>query len=348
MSKKFFEWAVVGGGPAGIAAVGQLLDHGILPHTILWVDPAFKVGDFGQLWSNVPSNTTVNRFTDFLEAVSSFSYRQTSIDFQLNHLNSNETCILRHMVEPLQWISDKLAQRVVSLRTTVQKITLSRQLWTLYCHSQTFEARQVILATGSVPAKKSDANIEEIPLQIAMDKTQLAQVIKPNDCYAVFGSSHSAIIVIRWLVHLGVKKIINFYRSPCRYAIDLGSWILFDNTGLKGETARWAKENINGVLPTNLFRYTANQANIERFLPACTKAIYAIGFEKRNDLLITDYENVTYNPSVGIIGPGLFGLGIAYPEIKADPFGNVESQVGLWKFMVYLKKVMPIWLQYTP
>ncbi len=49
---------------------------------------------------------------------------------------------------------------------------------------------------------------------------------------------------------------------------------------------------------------------------------------------------------MGIIGPGLFGLGIAYPELKTDPSGNTESQVGLWKFIVYLNKVLPLCFRY--
>ena len=61
---------------------------------------------------------------------------------------------------------------------------------------------------------------------------------------------------------------------------------------------------------------------------------------------IGTYEHSQYNPHVGIIGPGLFGLGIAYPELKPDPFGSVESQVGLWKFMVYLNKILPLWFKY--
>ena len=50
MDKKPFQWAVVGAGPAGIAAVGKLLDHGVLPKTILWLDPQFCVGDLGRFW----------------------------------------------------------------------------------------------------------------------------------------------------------------------------------------------------------------------------------------------------------------------------------------------------------
>lgn len=47
MHNNKFQWAVIGAGPAGIAAVGKLLDHGVLPEDILWFDPHFKVGDLG-------------------------------------------------------------------------------------------------------------------------------------------------------------------------------------------------------------------------------------------------------------------------------------------------------------
>ncbi len=40
------------------------------------------------------------------------------------------------------------------------------------------------------------------------------------------------------------------------------------------------------------------------------------------------------------------GLGIAYPEIKPDPFGFIETRVDRWKFMTYLNKVMPVWFKY--
>ncbi len=36
-NKKNFEWCVIGAGPAGIAAVGKLLDHDILAQKILWL-----------------------------------------------------------------------------------------------------------------------------------------------------------------------------------------------------------------------------------------------------------------------------------------------------------------------
>lgn len=344
---KIAQWTVVGAGPAGIAAVGKLLDKGVAPKEILWIDPNFKVGDFGMLWSQVSSNTKVQFFLDFLHNVDSFNYKNAKTDFEINHLDPAATCTLEYMVKPLQWLTEQLKNQVVVEQTLIHTMFLSERTWSLCSDTQTYKSKNVILATGAVPSILNYPGVDVIPFDIAIDKSKLAQVVDANDTIAVFGSSHSAVILLRYLVELGAKKIINFYRSPCRYALDMGDWILFDNTGLKGQTATWARENIDGVLPSNLVRYNTTEHNIARYLPDCTKVIYAVGFEKRKSLVIGDYETDQHNPHVGIIGPGLFGLGIAYPELRADPYGTFESQVGLWKFMVYLNRVLPVWFRYS-
>ena len=346
MNKKTFQWAVIGAGPAGIAAVGKLLDHGITPKDILWCDLNFQVGDLGRLWHNVSSNTSVRLFLDFLNAPQSFNYSKAPIDFTLNHLSPNDTCTLKHMVEPLQWISNHLKETVHATVALIRNIHLSRRLWTLHSDTHIYHAHNVILATGSVPTALNYPNIETIGLDVAVDQQRLSKAIKPQDTIAVFGSSHSAIIILHHLVSLGVKKIINFYRSPCRYAVDMGDWILFDNTGLKGNAAEWAHAHIDGTWPPNLVRYNSDESNRMRHLPECDKVIYATGFTRRNTIAIGDDAHHDYNPHVGIIGPGLFGLGIAYPEQKIDENGIIELQVGLWKFMKYLNRVMPIWFIY--
>ncbi|MCP0913076.1 FAD-dependent oxidoreductase [Legionella sp. 27cVA30] len=348
MNKKIFEWAIVGAGPAGIAALGKLLDHGIAPEKILWVDPEFAVGDLGKHWSNVSSNTSVRLFLQFLQNASSFAYEKAPKAFLLNQLPQEKTCLLQHIAEPLQWVTQQLCQNVHAKQTMIHEMKLSKRVWLLQSDSETFAAKQVILATGAVAESLNHPEIETIAFETAIDCKLLAQAVKQEDSIAVFGSSHSAIIIIKNLVDLGVKKIVNFYRSPCRYAVNMGDWILFDNAGLKGETAEWAREHIDGVRPDNLSRYINNAANLASFLPECNKAVYAVGFKRRNSIHVHEYEPIQYNPHLGIIGPGLFGLGIAYPELKADPFGNEEYQVGLWKFMVYLNKILPVWLKYSP
>lgn len=347
MNQLSYQWAVLGAGPAGIAAVGKLLDQGIPAPHILWVDPQFKVGDFGQLWANVSSNTKVKFFTKFLLAVKAFDYEAQAGQFALSQLDPEETCTLRYMVDPLQWITDKLLQQVPSLRSHITSISLADRQWHLRDGETTYKAKNVILATGASPTQLNYSGKTVIPFNTAIDKGLLAAAVTASDTIAVFGSSHSAIMILRYLVDLGTKQIINFYRSPTKYAVDMGDWILFDNTGLKGQTAHWSREFIDGVNPSNLKRYYASDANIAEHLPACDKVIYAVGFDKRNSVLIDGFEDIEHNPYIGLIAPGLFGLGIAYPELKTDPFGSTESQVGLWKFMNYLNRVLPVWLNYS-
>jgi cation diffusion facilitator CzcD-associated flavoprotein CzcO len=237
-------------------------------------------------------------------------------------------------------------EQVFAVKTSIHKMYLSKRVWTLLSDNETYNAQNVILATGASPSSLNYPGLNVIPFDTAIDKEKLSKVLQRDETYGVFGSSHSAIIIVRHLVELGVKKVINFYRSPCRYAVEMDDWILFDNTGLKGDTAAWAREYIDGVLPANLVRCNTIEPNIAQYLPECNHVIYAVGFEKRKNIVIGDYEDTRHNPHVGIIGPGLFGFGIAYPETKTDPVGNIESQVGLWKFMVYLNKVMPLWFKY--
>lgn len=346
MNHTSFEWAIVGAGPAGIAAVGRLIDHGIEPSRILWIDPFFTVGSLGRFWQNVSSNTTVRLFHDFLNASSAFHYAKAPNEFSLNHLPPNNTCTLSHMVEPLQWVSDHLSTCVKSVKGHVNHLKRINGVWVLEGASEQWSARNVILTTGAEPETLNYPDIETIPLEMAIDKERLRQIIHIDRTIAVFGASHSAIMIIRHLVELKVNKIINFYRSPCRYALNRGDWILFDNTGLKGTTAEWAREFIDGTHPETLERYLSTPFNLEHYLPKCSQAIYAVGFRRRNALTIGDDNQLDYNPHAGIIARGLFGLGIAYPEHRCDPIGNQEIQVGIWKFMTYLNKIMPIWLNY--
>ena len=140
--------------------------------------------------------------------------------------------------------------------------------------------------------------------------------------------------------------MVNFYRSPLRYAAFFDDWILHDDTGLKGSTAKWARENIDGKMPENLIRVYSDAVNIESYLPTCDKVVYAIGFERCGLPIVEGIGKLSYDDKSGIIAPGLFGFGIAFPEGKMTPLGTIEHRAGLWKFMDYLNRVMPLWLNY--
>lgn len=347
MSKTTFQWAVVGAGPAGIAAVGKLLDNAIPPENILWIDPAFQVGDFGTDWKKVSSNTRIKLFLKFYAACNAFHYDLLSKDFEINHLNPDETCELSLAALPLQWITDHLRKNVTALTDKVTLLKLSKRQWEIQLEKgKKLHAKNVILAIGAEPKSLAYTQIEEISLKKALNPEKLIASVNPEDTVAVFGSSHSAIIIIKTLLeNCHVKKVVNFYRDPLRYAVIFPDWILFDNTGLKGKTAEWARENIDGKWPEKLERVIANEENLSQLLPSCNKAIYAVGFEKRH-LPVEGLSSLSYNDRSGIIAPGLFGFGIAFPESKEDIFGTIELRVGLWKFMEYIQQVLPVWLRY--
>lgn len=344
MHNTSFNWAVIGAGPAGIAAVGKLLDQGI--EKIVWIDPEFKVGDFGTKWRKIDSNTKVELFLRFFAECKAFEYPSSPTDFEISKINPEKTCLLSTAAEPLQWITDNLKNKVYSIHGKVQKLKLQDRHWEMTLTDSKLRAKNVILAIGAEPKSLSFSDIEEIPLCTALDPEKLKLACNEEDIIAVFGASHSAIIILKTLLEkCCVKKVVNFYLSPLRYAVYFDDWILFDDTGLKGTTAAWARKHINGNLPAKLDRVISNEENLHLTLPHCNKAIYATGFQKRL-ISIDGMSALEYNNKNGIIAPGLFGLGIAFPEAKTDRYGTLEYRVGLWKFMEYLNHIIPVWLNY--
>ncbi len=341
------EWAVIGAGPAGICAVGKLIDNGISPNKIIWIDPEFKVGDFGTLWCHAPSNTKVKFFLKFLNACRAFNYKNLAKDFPLNHVDEEDTCSIQLVTDPLYCVTQELKKQVQTKTDHAKEIVLRDGLYEIICAHTAIKSKNVILAIGSEPKTLSYPKTTMIPLQDAIDSERLKSHLNADDTIAVFGSSHSAVLVLMNLMNSKVKRVINFYRSPLRYAVYVDDWILFDDSGLKGKAAVWAKEHIDSHLPANLSRIPATEENIKQHLPECTKVIYAVGFERRQLPSIHNFENVKYIEQCGIIAPGLFGFGIAFPEAKVNPIGILEHRVGLWKFMDYMERMLPIWTQYS-
>lgn len=341
-----YSWAVVGAGPAGIAAVGRLLDHGIAGNEIAWIDPGFGAGDVGGKWRVVSSNTKVGLFLDYLNASPSFRFDEAPA-FELTTLDPEQTCALGMVADPLVWATRRLCERVVPLRTVATELTLQDRRWTVHTESGKLRSTNVILAIGSVPKSLSYPGLEEIPLEVALDPGELSQLALDGATVAVFGSSHSSMIALPNLLQTPVRKVINFYRSPLKYAVYLKDWILFDDTGLKGEAARWARENIDGTYPPRLHRCWVDGPEFGERLQECSHVVYTVGFERRQLPLTPQWGPLTYDDSNGILAPGLFGIGIAFPEYRINPLGSGEYRVGLYKFMQLLDDALPLWLRYS-
>lgn len=342
------EWLVIGAGPAGIAAVGKLLDHQVAKEQILWLDPSFQVGDLGAKWQNVPSNTKVALFLQFLNGCRSFRYKERSNIFAIDQLNPHDHCLLKEIVAPLQWVTDHLSSSVKTIHGEALALNLRNGCWEVKTRSSSLiRAKNVILAIGAEAKTLPYAHPPLLPLEVALNPHQLADQIDPQDVVGVFGSSHSALLALMNLMALKPKMVHNFYRSPHLYAVEMQDWILFDNTGLKGLAAQWARQHLEGTPPENLKRLLVSDRAFEEVLAVCTKVIYAVGFERRKLPVLEQFPDAGYQETTGIIAPGLFGLGIAYPEAKLDPLGNREYRVGLWKFMDYLNTALPLWLKYA-
>jgi len=336
------EWVVVGAGPAGIAAVGKLLDCKTQPGSIVWIDPQFRVGDFGAKWNQVPSNTTVWRFLEYIRSCDSFGIGEAISGFDIHSMDPYGTCILKDVVEPLQWITNSLVKIVPTIRSEVTLVRPADNVWLLQTPARDLRAKNVILAIGAEP-RRLPYPVPAISLEDAFDCGRLKKAVCREDAVGVFGSSHSAILAIRNLLDVGVGRVINFSRSLPRYAVDYGDWILYDNTGLKGETAEWVRQEMPKVPEDRLLRVGAGDGTVRRFLPQCTKVVYGVGFEPRR-LRVEGADPTKYDQTNGIIAPGLFGCGIAFPERVVDRAGNVELNVGILKFAKFLNRVVPIWL----
>jgi cation diffusion facilitator CzcD-associated flavoprotein CzcO len=342
-----FGWTVVGAGPAGILAVGKLLDHGIAPDKIAWVDPDFTAGDLGRKWRAVHSNTIVSLFLAYLNSSPAFCFDDAP-PFKLTEVDPGETCLLDLIADPLVWITGRLRRRVVALRTTATDLYLRNGQWTIETGRGALTSERVILAVGATPRKLEYPGLTEIPLDVALDPEKLAKQSLDGATVAVFGSSHSSMIALPHLLDQPVERVVNFYRSPLKFAVALDDWTLYDDVGLKGRAAQWAKANIDGTWPDRLDRVLVSNPDFDERLAQCDHVVYTVGFERRGLPRIPQWDSVDYDPTNGIIAPGLFGFGIAFPESHTNPLGLTEHRVGLYKFMQYLDTVLPLWLRYGP
>lgn len=249
--------------------------------------------------------------------------------------------------------------------------------------TSTVQSKRLVFCTGASPNNSPlpvhIPHIRNLDLDTALSPSRLRAALGSDGpiTISVIGASHSAIIVLMNLYNLAASsrpdlRIRWFTRHPLRYAKEMDGWILLDNTGLKGDAATWAQENLE---PENFEKSDVSQymeriayeagdeeGTFEERMPGSQFYVQAIGYS-RDPLPVLktsggrdiepkfnhekgsfDYKRDQNGSSEEMVTlPGLYGAGIAFPERVTDPHGNVEMAVGFGKFMRFVKRVVPDW-----
>lgn len=336
-----YDSAVIGAGPAGIALVSTLLEHG-KEHRIFWIDDSFGGGRLA-CYRSVPSNTRVKLFREyFAHVLRSSAVSEGSI---LSKFGDDEHCGLGLIVDLLKDATECLLQTVDHKKERVDQICFNGDHWAVHSGAFAFKAKRVFLATGAHPKSiKAPTSVAGISLEDALDPAKLAAILlasKNNARVAVVGNSHSAILVLRNLKSLGIPSYASFSRHPLRFAEYTNEGIKYDNTGLKGIAADWARAH---RWPTV---HIDGLDEVEEKLVGFTHVIYAVGFERNSlpkaflrgsPVCITGYDSRGQLLSHDGLIPSLFGCGIAFPERVVDLSGEREEAVGLYKFLCFCSK----------
>ncbi|KAF2861424.1 hypothetical protein K470DRAFT_281460 [Piedraia hortae CBS 480.64] len=271
---------------------------------------------------------------------------------------------------------------ISSQKTTAKSAVLDERTgrWTVDMGKvgSSVTSQRLILCTGSTPSIiRLPYGLNKTPLldlDSALSPTLLKQILlhRGPTVVSVIGASHSAILVLRNLYNLAASAKPDLHirwltRHELRYAVYMDGWILRDNTGLKGEAAEWAKANLErGVFDqSNVSRYVTairyqrdiEQEVFKKHLAGSDLICQAIGYKpnpipkletQAGEELHPVFDHQTgaftqYKHGSLVKLPGLYGAGIAWPQVVRDPHGNMSFDVGFWKFMKFVKRMSPSW-----
>lgn len=313
----------------------------------------------------------------------------------MRKMDQEEYCELSYAADMLLMFSEEL-KKFPSVTSQVGWVTDAvlnenaqpSERWTVRINkdssSQTVKTQRLILCQGAHPIDDPlpvhIPNIKPLDLDIALSRTRLGTKLGNlgPTTVGVIGASHSAIIVLMNLYAIASQanpdlRVRWLSRHALRYAIQMDGWILRDTTGLKGQPAKWAAENLEpGTLPlSDVGNYITkvgyhkgeDEGTFDEQLPGCEFYIQAIGYENDPipDLRTSSGKEISphfnhkkgsfHYVEEGVWGsredeakiPGLYGAGIAWPERVQDPHGNIELAVGFLKFMKFVQREMPGW-----
>jgi hypothetical protein len=231
-----YEAVVIGGGPAGITVVGNLLEQKVEP--ILWVDDSFDGGRINRCYREVPSNTKVALFIDYATAVAPFRKIVSNTPSRsrweepsesdgvavsgkpdklqtLRSLDPAKSCQLSHAADMLLMLTEGLSRTpgIIARKMHVTDAMLDEaaQKWTVNLANPKAPSasdktqvvtNRLIMCTGSspnnAPLPVDIPGLYNLDLDCALQPTLLATTLSAlgPTSIAVIGASHSAILVL--------------------------------------------------------------------------------------------------------------------------------------------------------
>ncbi|KAF2715923.1 hypothetical protein K431DRAFT_289846 [Polychaeton citri CBS 116435] len=253
-----FQAIIVGAGPAGIAAVGNLIDNGIGP--ICWVDEHFEGGRIHKHYREVPANLKVQGFVDFAASLESFVAALSRAEPNVRRrgkdesnlpssgkfdapcsITQDEDCALSYGADLClaltQGLSGLSSVFTYKGRVDVAGINQPEGFWRIHLQdvgsasldARSFIGRRLVLCTGSspfsLPPPLDKAGPESLPLDTALSPSRLRTVLHGQSPLSILvvGSSHSAVLVLKNLTELALSegrqvRIRWVYCQDLRYA----------------------------------------------------------------------------------------------------------------------------------
>jgi cation diffusion facilitator CzcD-associated flavoprotein CzcO len=314
---------VIGSGAAGLLLLSNLEKGGIHPDQVIVIDPHLCGGDLNQKWSSVRSNTVWRRLLDSVPYPGPLPEQWSSID-------PEKPCILQNYIEYLKEIVRPFLNKCELHCTYATKVWNEGDSWKIQLKTSTtpLSVNVLLLATGSEP-KHLDLPYPSIPLSVALNKEQLSTYVKRGQHILLFGTAHSATLIVQNLVDIGAM-VTNLYASPKPFYFDRDG----EYDGLKQDAAEIADRILANQLPVKLVAIQ-DTASVIRQTKSVDGVIYAIGFESRNPFELKEYDGLTGQ----IKGfSTAWGFGIAYPNKAAD---GIHWDVSIPAFQAHIQKQMP-------
>ena len=321
---------ILGFGIAGQLCLLECLQRGIKGSDICVLDENFCGGALVTHYATVVSNTPWEKTKRALQVYSKWS---DEVIRQRESKYTESQCMPVGDIALACLETSRRAGNDAKVRwicTHVQSVEQQSTEWLVQHTFGSIACKTLLVAQGGIE-KRLDIDLPTIPLSIALQKDQLANVVQPNEIVAVFGLAHSGTICLKHLHELGIQTygIYNtltpflFARDGAYDGIKEGSEAIADAI-LRDEYKRLTL--LSWSEPLQLFRVLQN----------CTKVIQCVGFKCRSIPGIPDQ----YDTQTGKLTTNMYGFGVAYPGMT-EISGKRYADVSVLSFQEQIQRCLP-------